>query len=185
MRDIEIPAFFHEVFGERQSVLHIIVILLFGVTLSTVLFYLYPNMYMDLPLWRSILAFILVFDIFSGCIANFTQSTNDYYAKRKTKRIVFISIHVHILLVAVLLHIPIFSVLMVWMYTIMCAFTIQSIEGRNQVFVAGLLLSLGVAWMPMLEMEAFMLIVSMLFMVKVLFSFSVNHYRRYGSRWRH
>lgn len=38
MRDIEIPAFFHEVFGERQSVLHIIVILLFGAMLSSVLF---------------------------------------------------------------------------------------------------------------------------------------------------
>lgn len=178
MRELDIPTFFHEVFGERQSVPHIIVILLFGAVLSSVLFYLHPNMYMDVALWRNVLAFIFVFDIFSGCIANFTQSTNDYYAKSKLKRIVFISIHVHLLLIAVLLDSPIFLVLLVWMYTIICALVIQAIEGRNQVFVAGSLLSIGVAWIPMLEMDAFMLVVSMLFMVKVLFSFSVNHYRK-------
>lgn len=182
MKDLAIPVFLHEVFGERQSAVKIIFILLFGVTLSSLLFCLYPDTYMDVSLWRIVLAFILVFDIFSGCIANFTQSTNDYYAKSTKRRLVFISIHFHLLIIAVLLHVPIFSILLIWLYTIFCAFIIQAIEGSNQIFVGGLLLSLGIAWIPMLEMEAFMTIVSLLFMVKVLFSFSVNHYKKYGSR---
>ncbi len=182
MKEVQIPTFFHEVFGQRQRIVDIIIILLFGVTLTTVLFILYPHMYRDIAMWRSVLAFILVFDILSGCIANFTASTSHYYAKSQAKRIVFISIHVHLLLVAVLLQLSFMHAVLVWLYTIMCALLIQAINGRHQVFVAGVLLSLGVAWIPMLVTEAFVLIVSLLFMIKVLYSFSVDHYRGYESR---
>jgi hypothetical protein len=181
MKGIDIPPFLHEVFGVRQKVVHIVVILLFGATLSTVLLMLYPKLYMDLALWKRVLTFLLVFDIGSGCIANFTQSTSDYYATRKSKRIVFLTVHVHLILVALLLQSHLVPALLVWMYTIVCASIIQAIKGRNQVFIVGVLLSLGIAWIPLLEMGTFMLIVSMLFMVKVLFSFSVDHYRAQNS----
>ncbi|SFL73504.1 hypothetical protein SAMN04487943_103342 [Gracilibacillus orientalis] len=177
MKEVYIPAFFHEVFGEKQKVIHIVTIFLFGAILSSALFYMYSDWFEALAWWRLVLVFLLVFDVFSGCIANFTESTNQFYANSKIKRIVFISIHVHLLIIAALLQLSLVLVVFVWLYTIVCAFIIQAIQSHQQKFVAGLLLAAGVAWIPMLDMHPFMLIVSLLFMMKVLFSFSVDHYR--------
>jgi hypothetical protein len=177
MKQIKIPVFLHDVLGERQSLAALISILLFGGVLTTVIFLRFPEMYQSISLWQRILAFILVFDIFSGCIANFTVSTSNFYAANKGKRIGFIAIHFHILLVALLLGTNIWHSFLVWFFTIASALVVNAIRGRHQLFIGGLLLSVGLAWIPMLyEIETYMLIISLLFMLKVLFSFSVNHY---------
>lgn len=177
MKQRQIPAFLHDIFGEKQSVLTIVIILLFGGGLATALSLQYPAMYQGIPLWRSILAFILVFDIFSGCLANFTASTSNYYATRGGKRWLFISVHVHILLVAALLGTNLWPAFAVWLYTVTGAAIVNVIRGSNQLFIGGLLLSLGIGWLPMqASLDPHMLIISLLFMVKVLFGFSVNHY---------
>lgn len=175
--NIKIPNIFHEAFGESQSMIQLISILLFGIILTTILFIYYPSMYDELPLWRTILAFLLIFDIFAGCIANFTKSTSKYYARNKKRQVIFLSIHFHLILVAILLSISIWSVLLVWIYTILCSFIIISLKKDNQIFIGGLALCTGIAGISMLEMESFMMIVSMLFLIKVLYSFSVNHYQ--------
>lgn len=176
MRLRQIPVFLHEVFGEKQTLRTIMLILLFGSGLATALSLQFPSMYQEIPLWRCILAFILIFDIFSGCLANFTASTSNYYAARSGKRRIFISIHVHIVLVALLLGTGLWPAIAVWLYTVGGAAIVNAIRGRSQLFIGGLLLSLGIGWMPMLSIEPYMLIVSLLFMLKVLFSFSVDHY---------
>jgi hypothetical protein len=120
----------------------------------------------------------LIFDIFSGCVANFTASTSNFYAERKTNRIVFIAIHFHIVLVALLLQSDIWYSIGVWAYTIVGAFLVNVLFGKpSQKFVAGMLLSVGLGCLPMLpEIAPFMLAISLLFMLKVLFSFAVDHY---------
>ncbi|MUK88503.1 hypothetical protein GMD78_08870 [Ornithinibacillus sp. L9] len=175
--NIKIPTFLHEFFGERQNIFQLTVIFLFGVIFTSLLFIYYSNTFSEVALWRNIFAFLLIFDIFSGCIANFTKATSNYYANNKKKQIIFILIHFHLIIVGFLLGTSIWAVTLVWIYTIICAFVIISIRGRNQTFAAGLLLSIGIGGTPMLEMEVYMLIVSMLFMIKVLYSFSVNHYQ--------
>ncbi|CQR53272.1 hypothetical protein [Paenibacillus riograndensis] len=180
MKPIRIPSFLHDVFGEKQSIAAIAAILLFGALLTTALYLVFPEMTGNLPVWRSVLALVLLFDIFSGCIANFTASTSNFYAARKTNRIVFIAIHVHIVLVAILLNTNIGYSIAVWAYTIAGAFIVNAVMGRpSQVFVAGLLLSLGMGGLPMLpDIQPYMLTACLLFMLKVLFSFSVDHYRK-------
>ncbi|MGX7150176.1 hypothetical protein [Enterococcus ureasiticus] len=176
--DIEIPTILHEVFGKRQRVTQLIGILSFGIILTTLLFMYYPSVYLQISLWRRIAAFVFVVDIFSGCIANFTKSTNNYYANDKLKQIIFLSIHFHLILVAIFLGISIWSFLLVWLYTIVCSFIIIFLRKDDQIFVGGFLLCVGLAAIVMLEMEGFMMIVSMLFLIKVLFSFSVDHYQK-------
>lgn len=150
---------------------------MFGIGLTSAIIIKYPNSYRDIDFPRRLFAFILIFDIFAGCIANFTVSTNNYYAKSKRKRLIFIIVHVHLLVISFLINKSISKVLLVWMYTIICSLIINEIQSKNQVFFGGLLLCTGVGWIQMLEMETYMNIISTLFMVKVLFSFSVNHYR--------
>ncbi len=64
--DIKIPNIFHEAFGERQSMIQLISILLFGIILTTLLFLYYPSIYYGISLWRIVIAFLLIFDIFFG-----------------------------------------------------------------------------------------------------------------------
>ncbi|MBU5445487.1 hypothetical protein [Paenibacillus sp. MSJ-34] len=178
MKQLRIPAFLHDVFGEKQSIGSILAILLFGGILTTALYWSFPELTNQLPVWRSALALLLIFDIFAGCIANFTASTSNFYAARKTNRIVFITIHFHLVLVALLLRTDIGYSLGVWAYTIIGAFIVNALIGKHsQLFVAGLLLSIGLGSIPMLPgITPYMLIVCILFMLKVLFSFAVDHY---------
>ncbi|MBB6633206.1 hypothetical protein [Cohnella thailandensis] len=178
MKPIRIPSFLHDVFGEKQTSGSILAILLFGGILTSALYLVFPEMTSQMPVWRSAAALLLIFDIFSGCIANFTASTSNFYAARRTNRIVFIAIHFHIVLVAILLHGDIWNSLGVWAYTVIGAFIVNALIGKHsQPFVAGLLLSVGFGFIPMLPgIPPFMLIISLLFMLKVLYSFAVDHY---------
>lgn len=178
MKQVRIPSFLHDVFGEKQHILSILVILLFGGLLTAMLYWMYPEMTFNLPVWRNALALLLIFDIFAGCIANFTVSTSNYYATRKKNRIMFIAIHFHIVLISVLLNTSIGYSIAVWMYTIAGAYIVNSLSGKqSQLFVAGLLLSIGVGCIPLLpNIPPYMLITYLLFMIKVLFSFAVDHY---------
>lgn len=180
MKQIRIPSFLHDVFGERQPIGAIGTILLFGGLLTAALYWIFPEMTDNLPVWRNALALLLIFDIFSGCIANFTASTSNFYAARKTNRIVFILIHFHIMLVALLLNTDIWYSVGVWAYTIGGAFIVNALIGRHsQPFVGGVLLSVGLGCMPLLpNIQPYMLIICLLFMLKVLFSFAVDHYGR-------
>ncbi|MGZ7443585.1 hypothetical protein [Paenibacillus sp. TH7-28] len=178
MKQIRIPSFLHDVFGETQRIGSILAILLFGALLTTALYLRFPELTDNLPIWRSAIALLLIFDIFSGCVANFTASTSNFYAARKINRIVFIAIHFHIVVVALLLNTDIGYSIGVWAYTITGAFIVNALIGKpSQLFTAGLLLSIGLGCIPLLpNMQPYMLITSLLFMLKVLFSFSVDHY---------
>lgn len=178
MKRIRIPSFLHDVFGEKQSIGSILAILLFGAMLTVALYWIFPEMTNHLPMWRSALALLLIFDIFSGCIANFTASTSNFYAARRKNRIIFIAIHFHIVLVAFLLNSGIWYSIGVWAYTIIGAFIVNAlIDKHSQLFVAGLLLSAGLGFISLLPgIPPYMLTISLLFMLKVLFSFAVDHY---------
>lgn len=180
MKQRRMPAFLHDIFGERQSMGTILTILLFGGVLTAAVYFAFPELADDVPIWRSALALLLMFDIFAGCAANFTVSTSNFYAARSKNRIVFITIHFHIILVALLLDANIWYSIAVWGYTIGGAFLINALHGKpSQRFIAGLLLSAGLGGIPMLpEMQPFMLIACLLFMLKVLYSFAVDHYGR-------
>ena len=175
---IRIPPFLQDVFGESQTIGELLVIVFFGVGLATSLFFAFPEMTQDIPLWRNLVAYVLVVDIFAGCVANFTRSTSNHYAARHKERLVFIAIHLHLLLVAWLLGIGFWHAVVVWGYTIAGALVVNALKGsRFQVFIAGTLLAAGIAIAVLgADVPKYFLVISLLFMVKVLFSFSVDHY---------
>ena len=178
MKQMQIPTVLHEILGERKSVGSILAILLFGGVFTAAIYHMYPEMTGDLPLWRSALALLLVFDIGCGCIANFTAGTSNYYAKRPGNRLIFLSVHVHPLLVALLLGTSLGHAAAVWAYTIGAAFLVNVLIGRpSHRCAAGLLLAIGLGCIPLLSgIEPYMLAVYLLFMLKVLFGFAVDHY---------
>ena len=175
---IRIPPFLHDVLGESQTVGEVISIVVFGVGLATLLFFGFPEMTQGLPLWRSAIAYLLVVDIFAGCVANFTYSTSNHYAARNKERLVFIAVHVHILIVAWLLGTDFLPAVIIWGYTIAGALVVNALKGsRFQLFVAGVLLATGIFVAVLgIEIPKYFLAISLLFMMKVMFSFAVDHY---------
>lgn len=180
MKQLRMPSYLHDVFGEKQSVGAILTILLFGGMLTAALYYRFPEMTGHLPAWRNTLALLLIFDVFAGCIANFTASTSNFYAARPANRIVFIAIHVHIVLIAFLLNTDTGFALGIWAYTVIGALIVNALIGKHtQLFAASLMMAAGLGCMPMLPgITPYMLIIGMLFVIKVLFGFAVDHYGR-------
>lgn len=178
MKTIKIPAYLHDVFGERQTAGAIAAILLFGAGMTTVWSVAFPAMLTETAPWRTVLALLLIFDVCAGCIANFTPSTSNYYAARRKHRLVFIAVHVHVLLIAWLLEQELWHGLAVWGYTMIGATIVNGMLGRpSQTVIAAWLLASGMSAILMLPgISLPMAIVYQLFLLKVLYAFAVDHY---------
>ncbi|PKF56324.1 hypothetical protein CW748_10215 [Alteromonadales bacterium alter-6D02] len=179
MKYFKMPEFLFEVFGESQSLLEISCTAIFALVGC---YFIYSISDIPLNSWQAIIAFMLIADVLAGCIANFTRGTNSFYSKRPTNRLIFIAIHVHLLVIAWLLSEPMNSALIVWSYTIVCAFVVNALKGDFvQVFIAANLMCYGIFLLVYLALPTWFFIVATFFMIKVLFSFAVDHYERFST----
>jgi len=178
MRTLKMPPFLHDVFGTEQDPTHLFTIIAFGVGLPAVLYLHDPAVFAALPMWKAILAILLIGDIAAGCIANFTRPTNDFYAARAMNRWVFIAIHIHVIAVAFALEMALGSSFYVWGFTIGAAIVVNLLKGyASQKFWAGALTTAGLGGLILFsQAAAILLVVQALFMFKVIFSFAVDHY---------
>lgn len=172
---VRIPTHLQDVFGEASSPLEIAATLVFGLGAAVLLVGGLNTV--GLAWWRTALVWVLVADIAAGCVANFTPSTNAFYAARPLNRWVFIALHVHVVVVAWALDVAVGAALAVWAYTILGAVLVNLLRGRRaHVFVAGLLLAVGLGWTPLTPgVPPALVVVFELFLLKVLFAFAVDH----------
>jgi len=174
MKYFKMPEFLREVFGEQQSILEVACTVIFAL-IGSVIIYVVAEIKLDN--WAAIVAFILIADVLAGCIANFSFGTNEFYSQRPKNRLIFIAIHIHILVIAFLLSVPMETALIVWSFTICSALLVNSLNGKPiQRFIAANLMCYGIFLLIYLSPATWFLMVSMFFMIKVMFSFSVNHF---------
>ncbi len=179
MNRLKMPVFLHDVFGEKQSILDLLLVMTFAVFGALVVLFQFNTSEHMVSLWKQILGFVLILDVLAGCVANFSRGTNDFYAARSKNRVIFLAIHFHIIAIAWLLDGPLWVSLLVWAYTIVSAVGVNGLKGSpHQQMVAGFLTLVGilalVSLLPLIPV--WMLTVSLLFMLKVVFSFAVDHY---------
>jgi len=168
------PEFLHEVLGEKQSILEVSCTIIFTLVGSWIIYSLAD---IKLGNWQTVIAYILIADVLAGCIANFSFGTNEFYANRPKNRLVFIAIHIHILVIAWLLSEPMDTVFIVWGFTIASAFLVNALKGKCiQGFIAANLMCYGILLLIYLSFPVWFLMVNMFFMIKVIFSFSVDHF---------
>jgi ribosomal protein S18 acetylase RimI-like enzyme len=170
------PACLHDVFGETPDVGELAIVALAGIGGASLL--LAGSSLDALGLARGLLAWLLLADVAAGCIANFTRSTNDYYAARPGHRWIFIAVHVHLLALGWLLGELTASVVGLWAYVIVGAAIVNALAGRaGQVFVGGTSLMLGLVAVQLApDVSPAMRGAAALFSVKVLYAFAVDHY---------
>lgn len=175
------PAWLHDVVGEEPSAAEIAAILAFALPTATLaLVFARPAV----SSWRIAIAWLLLADIAAGCVANFTRSTNDFYAARPRNRWLFIAVHVHLPVFAWLVQSsatsasPLWPVALIWSFTIAAASMVNLLAGREaQVFVAGLSLAIGLAITAAVPTSTVIRVAGVLFLTKVAFSFAVDHFR--------
>lgn len=178
MKRVRVHRHLRDVFGEEQSPSQLIAIILFGIAVPVALAATSFDLIGSVSPWRSALALLLVLDIAAGSVANFTRATNDFYASRPRNRWVFIAIHVHVVAVAALLNADVGPSIAVWGYTIASAVVVNLLAAsQSQTFVGGLLLAIGLTGIALWPgLSPFMSVVFVLFTLKVLFSFAVDHF---------
>lgn len=179
MKNVEIPKFFHEVFGKRSTVLELFLTLFFGVGMSALLLAFTHAEWKALEAWRMIVIVLLALDITGGVIANFTLSTNNHYKASPQARIVFILIHVQPIILACVLWNHFAVCLAAWGYTIASSFIVNAlIKHPAQRTIASVFAASGFCGLLLFfaSVPKFVLIILLLFMFKVIFSFAVDHY---------
>ncbi len=176
-REYSIPASLKEVLGSRQSAGALLCIVLLTALAAILWSRSIGSDSASVSLWRLVLAWLLMLDIAAGAVANFTPGTNVFYAERPVWRWGFIAIHVHLPVVGWLLGLPLTPLLWVWAYTIAAACLVNFCHGRHwQPVLAGSLLCAGVLGISMSSLSPWLLSLALLFMIKVLYAFAVNHY---------
>ncbi|WP_221567117.1 hypothetical protein [Alkalihalobacillus sp. TS-13] len=181
MKTVKVPAFLHELFGQRISLLELWLTVLFctGMTLSILI--LTYGEWQHLSFWQVIIFTILIVDITGGVVANLSFSTNSYYKMNSNRRWIFILIHVQPIIIAWLLGGYYMVSFTVWAFTIGSAFTVNTMINHDGQRTIAIFLSVSGVSMLLLLSEAVpkvLLAVLSLYMFKVIYCFAVDHYAK-------
>lgn len=180
MKTISIPKFFHELFGEEQNPIELALVIIFTVSVTTTAAAVTVTEWQRYAWYQLVVLVLLYLDISGGVIANLTFSTNRYYQNRPTSRIVFIAIHVQPLIAAFVLNTGYAACTAVWAYTVAGAFIVNSLNHPSiQRIIAVFLMTLGILGLTLFGRETPLIITALLilYIIKVVFSFAVNHYK--------
>jgi hypothetical protein len=176
---INIPKFFHEILGEKQVKIELLFIFLLTAITTSFLFIFYHDFLKTLPIFNQSILFILTLDISGGVIANLTYGTDRFYSKSKKARKIFIAIHIQPLLIFLLAKSPLWIAFILWAYTIFCALILEVLKDHpSQKVFAGFDFMIATIILFAFEssLSPFVFFLMLLFLFKVLYSFSVNHY---------
>ena len=180
---IRIPKMLQELFGFEITKTELLLILLSCLVLSALLLAAAYDEWRSLELWRQVLLIVLTLDICGGVIANFSHSTNSYYAGNAKARLVFILLHVQPLLIAFLLDGSFMLSLAVTVYTMAAGLIANSLAGHRLQRMAGaLLMVLGLTvflvTLSYATSGAPLLLKALLsfHLFKVVYAFAVDHY---------
>lgn len=179
MKTIKIPQSLHEVLGKESTPAEVWMIFITSILGTLGLFYFTNAEWNQLPFWKILIFFLLIFDILAGFIANLTFSTNQHYKENSKQRLIFIAIHIQPLIFAFLLN-DYFSIcLFIWVYTFITALIINALQKYPaQRVLAGCFVMIGLIGLLLYSnpLPNLLLISLAFFHLKVTYSFAVDHY---------
>jgi hypothetical protein len=176
-KEINIPKALQELHGRRTSLFSLILVYVCSLTITLIVScYALPK---GFPVWKTILFVLATLDIAGGVIANYTNSTNQYYQEKSNLRIPFICLHViHPILFMILF--PTDSTLFIFMgvYAIVSCFILNVIRNReNQRLIAVFLVTIGITIVFAIPCNInFLRLLPILFFLKLILGFSVKHF---------
>lgn len=178
MKMIEVPVFFHEVFGKRITKFELGVTILFSLIMSASLLAFTYSEWKELVVWKMVILTVLALDLTGGVIANFTFSTNDYYKKRPTARYIFICIHIQPLIFSLLFSNHFQSCIYVWGYTMVSVLIVNKLlqHSAQKVIAANFVINGIVGLYLFFSIPKLLFMMLFFYLFKVIYSFGVDHY---------
>lgn len=174
-REINIPKVLHELHGEKARLSSLVLVYLTALVVGGIA--LWQMLPLGLPVWKVILAVIMFLDIGGGVTANLTSSTNQYYQKKASLRLIFLAMHVvHPLLLMLVFPQSVWFLFFVMVFTLGSAFGVNLIKDRElQQTAAGALVAVGVCLAVLFPVSfAFLYVFAPLFMAKLILGFAVK-----------
>ncbi|NCA22284.1 MAG: hypothetical protein EBS86_14250 [Crocinitomicaceae bacterium] len=174
-KKIKVHPFFVELFGKETTKMDLL-----AITFSSVLFAAITLLLKwdgDLSILKKTLLTILALDIGGGVVANFSEGTNNYYAKSISKRYFFILFH--LLQPSILIWIfpnDIFPVTLTTIYTLTSSIIVLNVKDQyTQRITAVTLLISCLLLTPFLNYSDVLLQLTMFFYsIKLILAFSVD-----------
>jgi hypothetical protein len=179
MKTIKTPKFLHEVLGKESTSAELVMIFLTSILGTLGLFYFTNAEWNHFPFWKTLILFLLIFDVLAGFIANLTLSTNNYYKENPKLRVIFIAIHIQPLIFSFLLNNYFYICFIVWAYTLITALSINALQKHPaQRVLAGCFVMIGLIGLLLYSnpIPNLLLIALAFFHLKVTYSFAVDHY---------
>lgn len=179
MEKIKVPDLFQELFGKKTTKIELGLSLIFAVLMTALLMAVTYAEWSSVALWRQLLIALIAVDIAGGMIANVSYGTNAYYRTNKKARLIFITIHIQPVLLALLLGSSFGIALTVTLYTMAAALIVnylsdypaQRVVGATLALAGIIVLVLGARGVPELLMVLFAFHI-----FKVVYAFAVDHY---------
>lgn len=155
------------------------ILFIFGTAFITsgLLFACYFDDLLQLPLWRTVLFMVVAFDIIGGAVANFSVSTDRYYAQNGKKRWIFFAEHiVHFLLFYVAIGGNYWFWISIFAYTMSTGVIVNLIrERRVQELAASAFATAGcIAFYGFNFLVPLMSWFPAVFMIKIIIGFAVQ-----------
>jgi hypothetical protein len=176
--NLRVPKLFQEFFGLRTTLAEILLILLPALLMTALLVWAGAPFFSEMYLWRFLIMAVLIFDILAGVVANLTSATNDHYADQSMKRILFIVMHIQPLVFSWLIGGFFAECLFVWLFTVVTALLVNGLKRhplQRPLAGAGLVVGLTILLLIAGKLPSFLVVALVMFMIKVLYSFAVDH----------
>jgi hypothetical protein len=175
--EILIPRALREIHGERATLFDLLLVYGTAAAFGVLALVFAWSRVADLPWWKSLLLFLVAADASGGAVANFSASTDRWYAERPGLRWGFIFIHVIHPAVLYLLFqgLPAYWIFL-YAYTVAAASLVNVIQERSrQETAAAALLVLGiVTTLPLGLGTPFLAWFSPVYMIKLISAFAVR-----------
>lgn len=178
-KEIMIPAFLHEIHGEKNTWFNLIMTYGGGLIAASAVFIIYANSAMALPNWKLVIMAIICADIGAGVIANFTKGTSRYYNGKKRSQAIFILSHfIHPAIFLFVTQLYSAATIFLVLFIIISTFFINYISGREkQGVIAALCITIGISLIFILDFtNPLLLWFFPLFMIKLFLAFGIRRF---------
>jgi hypothetical protein len=171
-RKIKIPKFLQELHGDEASIFSIVLVYVTGIIFGIFCFSISKDFHQDYYRW--LLAGIAL-DIGGGVVANMSQGTSDYYAKRPKTRWIFILIHIiHPILLWIIFS-NMNKILIIGATTLVFTAIVNAITGAsNQRIVSGTLFIFNLMLLFIFKVDILPLLLLTAFSMKLIVGFGVR-----------
>lgn len=177
MKEIKIPRFLHEFFGEKQTLNSLIFLGCFTLIATLITVFVGLDELKTLETYRVVLLIILMVDIYGGVVSNFTRYTKEYYDKHPLLKKIFVIIHPHAVVIFLLAGVSYLYGIYFYAFLVASNVLVRLIKNRSLqelLAIAINLLAAVILFEIFKDIPMYVILLTFGLTVKLIYAFSVD-----------